>query len=578
MILQSLVDFYEALAAEGKISKSGWSKVKVSFALVLSLKGELISVSDIRMEEEKGKKKVTVPQELSLPSPVKRANAINPNLLWDNVSYLLGADEKGKPDRAQKCFEASGERHRELLKDIDDDMARAVLFFFDHWNPQQAPDHPALREYWKEMNEGANLTFRVDGRYLTESPAICKAWDDYYGQSEGETGFCLVTGKYGTVARLHPSVKGIAGAQSSGASLVSFNAPAYCSYEKDQGANSPVSEYAAFAYTSALNYLIADIGHKETLGDTTILYWCMEKVTAYQDLFSMMWRGEQEGMDQKQLTSVMNAIAGGHAVEWENVMIQPDDRFYILGLSPNAARLSVRFFLISTFGRIVRNLQKHYENISVAHGPKEKDHLSLWRLTSETVNQNSKDKKPAPQLSGDLARAVLEGRPYPATLYDGVQLRIRADRKVTYGRAAVIKAYLTERPEGIDKEVLTVSLNEESKYKPYVLGRLFSVLEGLQNAANPGINATIRDRYFNSACATPAVVFPMLLKLAQNHLKKLSAGMKVYYEKQITELMSRIDMEFPDRLSLKEQGTFQLGYYNQTQARYEKKNGEDEEE
>lgn len=578
MILQSLVDFYEALAAEGKIEKNGWNKAKISFALVLNLKGELTGADDIREEVEKGKKKVIAPKEMSLPSPVKRSSGIAPNFLWDNISYLLGADEKGKPERARKCFEASGEKHRALLNGIDDDMARAVLLFFDHWDPDQAPDHPALREYWKEMNAGANLTFRVDGRYLTESDAIREAWDHYYGQNEGESAFCLVTGKYGTIARLHPSIKGIAGAQSSGASLVSFNAPSYCSYDKEQGANSPVSEYAAFAYTSALNYLISDMKHRETLGDTTILYWCMEKVTAYQDVFSMMWKGEAEGMDPEQLTSVMNAIAGGHAVEWESVTIQPDDRFYILGLSPNAARLSVRFFLVSTFGRIVRNLKRHYENISIVHGPKEKDHLSLWRLISETVNQNSRDKKPAPQLAGDLARAVLEGRPYPATLYDGVQLRIRADRKVTYGRAAIIKAYLTQRPQGITKEVLTVSLNEESKYTPYVLGRLFSVLEGLQNAANPGINTTIRDRYFNSACATPAVVFPTLLKLAQNHLKKLSGGLRVYYDKQMTELVSYLDMEFPDRLSLKEQGTFQLGYYHQTQARYEKKNRTDEEE
>lgn len=578
MILKSLTDFYEALSAEGKIEKVGWSSAKISFALVLDLQGNLLQVTDIREEKQRGKKTVFLPQEISLPSPVKRSSGVAANFLWDSASYLLGADEKGKPERSRKCFEAARKKHEALLKNVEDDRAKAVLLFFESWVPEQTPEHLAVKEYWQEICAGANLTFRVDGTYLTESAAVCRAWDDFYGKSEGEEGRCLVTGRRGTVARLHPAIKGIAGAQSSGASLVSFNTSSLCSHEKEQGANSPVSEYAAFAYTSALNYLIADDQHKETLGDTTILYWSRERPKAYQDLFSAAWKGTTDEIDQERLTEVMHKIAGGVPAEWENVTVRPEEPFYILGLSPNAARLSVRFFLSGSFGRFVTNLSRHYENIRIVHGPKEEDSLPLWRLTAETVNQNAKDKKPAPQLAGDLARAVLEGRPYPATLYNGIQLRIRADRRVTYGRAAAMKAYLTERPEGIDREVLTVSLNEESTYEPYVLGRLFSVLEGLQNAANPGINATIRDRYFNSACATPAVAFPILLKLAQNHLKKLSGGMRVYYDKQLAELTSKIDMAFPDRLSLKEQGTFQLGYYHQTQKRYEKKENDGKEE
>lgn len=577
MILKSLTDLYEALSAEGKIEKVGWSRAKISFSLVLDLQGNLLQVMDIREEKQRGKKTVFLPQEISLPSPVAgKTSGIVANFLWGSASYLLGADEKGKPERSRKCFEAAREKHEALLKNVEDDRAKAVLLFFESWVPEQTPEHPAVKEYWQEICAGANLTFRVDGKYLTESAAVCRAWDDFYGKSEGEEGRCLVTGCRGTVARLHPSVRGIG--TKPNISLVSFNQPSFCSYEKEQGANSPVSEYAAFAYTSALNYLIADDQHKETLGDTTILYWSRERPKAYQDLFSAAWKGTTDEIDQERLTEVMHKIAGGVPAEWENVTIRPEEPFYILGLSPNAARLSVRFFLSGSFGRFVTNLSRHYENIRIVHGPKEEDSLPLWRLTAETVNQNAKDKKPAPQLAGDLARAVLEGRPYPATLYNGIQLRIRADRRVTYGRAAAMKAYLTERPEGIDREVLTVSLNEESTYEPYVLGRLFSVLEGLQNAANPGINATIRDRYFNSACATPAVAFPILLKLAQNHLKKLLGGMRVYYDKQIAELTSKIDMAFPDRLSLKEQGTFQLGYYHQTQKRYEKKENDGKEE
>ena len=116
-----------------------------------------------------------------------------------------------------------------------------------------------------------------------------------------------------------------------------------------------------------------------------------------------------------------------------------------------------------------------------------------------------------------------------------------------------------------------MSLNPDSTNIPYTLGRLFSVLEAVQSSANPGINATIKDRYFNAASATPGHIFPILLNLSQKHLRKLDGGFRVHYEKQLTELMSILPEEFPTRLNLPQQGAFQLGYYHQTQKRYEKK-------
>lgn len=573
MILSSLVDLYEVLAQKGEIPKNGWSKVKLSFALSLNLQGELIGIIDLRKEVERGKKKVIVPGERSMPSPVKRSSGVAANFLWDNSSYILGADEKGSPDKAEKKFKAFAEKFREVTNGKQDEMILAISRFLENWEPKKTPDHPLIQEYWKEISTGANLTFRVDGKFADENPDIIRAWDEYLNQSGSEEkGFCLATGRYDSVARLHPSVKGVQGAQSSGAALVSFNAPSYCSYGKEQGANSPVGEYAAFAYTSALNYLLSGYNNKVLLGDTTIVYWAKKAEAAYQDLFGSLFGMSSDHMDQTQLNSIMNKIADGQTVIWDDVEIYPKDEFYILGLSPNAARLSVRFFLRTTFGGMAQNLSRHYENIRVSHGPKNKDYLSLWNLLSETVNQKSKDKTPSPQLAGNLARAVLEGGFYPETLYTGVQLRIRAERIVNYGRAAVIKAYLTRNGRDINKEVLTVSLNEDSNYEPYVLGRLFSILEGLQNAANPGINATIRDKYFNSACAMPSVIFPILLKLSNSHLRKLYAPSRIYYDKLIQGVMSKLGTSFPQRLNLQEQGVFQLGYYHQTEKRFEKKN------
>lgn len=267
----------------------------------------------------------------------------------------------------------------------------------------------------------------------------------------------------------------------------------------------------------------------------------------------------------------------GQTVPFLEKELAPDQHFYVLGLAPNAARLSVRFFLRDTFGTFARNLQKHADALEITRPAYDnRKTLSVWALAMETVNRKERSPSPAPQLAGDLLRAVLTGGRYPATLLNGVTMRIRAEQDVTRGRAAILKAYyLRNSPTDLNKEVFTVSLNETTNV-PYILGRLFSVLEAVQSDANPGINTTIKDRYFNSACATPALVFPTLLKLAQKHLQKLPDGKAVFYNKQITELAALVpESGFPARLSLPDQGKFEIGYYHQTQKRFEKKNKEE---
>lgn len=270
---------------------------------------------------------------------------------------------------------------------------------------------------------------------------------------------------------------------------------------------------------------------------------------------------------------MLKQLLEGRSIRFNEAILEPARPFYILGLAPNAARLSVRFFLRNSFGGFLKNVQAHHERLEIVKPAYDKfDTLPLWKLLSETVNQNSRDKSPSPNMAGETISAVLTDMPYPATLLNGAQLRIRAEREITRGRAAIIKAYYLKHPHpDIPKEVLTVSLNSDSTNIPYVLGRLFSVLEAIQSAANPGINATIKDRYFNAASATPGHVFPILLNLSQKHLRKLDDGLRIHYEKQLTELMNLLCEEFPSRLSLPQQGAFQLGYYHQTQKRYEKK-------
>ena len=477
--------------------------------------------------------------------------------------------------------------HHAILDGVDSPAARALLAYFDSWDPAQAATNPLLQKQWKEITGNANLIFGYEAAdhshsFVNDDPAIQNAWQTHYNDrsADSDMGQCLITGKYAPIERTHPNISGVPGAQSSGAALVSFNAPAFCSYGHEQGDNAPVSKYAAFAYTTALNRLLADRSHCKHVGDTAILCWAENAEPVYQDAMSMFLFGADEaaGIQESDVQAALKRLSAGQTVPFLEKELSPDQHFYLLGLAPNIARLSVRFFLRDTFGSFAQNLQKHADEMEIDCSEKEKFRsLPIWAVVNETTRTvPGQPAKPSPQLAGDLLRAVLTGGRYPATLLNGVTLRIRAEQNVTRGRAAVIKAYyLRNYPTELNKEVYTVSLNETTNV-PYLLGRLFSVLEAVQKAANPGINTTIKDRYFNAACATPGMSFPTLLRLSQKHLRKLNDGLATHYDKQITELMAQLpESGFPARLSLPDQGKFTIGYYHQTQKRYVKKNEEE---
>ena len=583
MILQALVDYYEELASQGKIARPGWAKAKVSWALEIDEEGQLLDVLPLRSPSQDGKK--MLPREMELPAPVKRSSGVLPNFLWDNASYILGQDNKGKPKRTAECFDAARKLHIKLLAAADSAPAHAIAAFFTNWNPQEADTVPAFAEHREELLAGDNLCFLYNGKIVAEDPEIQAAWQRSYEEDgEGETEVCLVTGRESVPELVHPAIKNVRDAQSSGAALVSFNAPAFCSFGREQNANAPVSKYAAFAYTSALNYLLSDREHVKVIGNTTVVYWAKSAESQYQDVFAALFDGDSNELSNTDLNALMTSVAAGKPYDYNGLPLKPENDFFILGISPNAARLSVRFFYRCSFGEIVQNLKRHYENIEIVSDGRSKfDTLPLWALLRETVNQKSSDKSPLPQLAGDVMKSMLSGCRYPETLMNQTMLRIRAEHEINRGKAGIIKAYLIRNTENLPDresilEVAQVSLNADSSYSPYVLGRLFAVLEGTQQAANPGINATIKDRFFNSACATPAAVFPILLKLSNSHLKKLDTGKAVWWSKQIGDLIERLGTDFPAHQSLQEQGAFILGYYHQTQKRFEKKTNTDKEE
>lgn len=376
-------------------------------------------------------------------------------------------------------------------------------------------------------------------------------------------------------------IKGVPGAQSSGAALVSFNADSFSSYGKEQSYNAPVSTHAVYAYTTALNYLLSNSEYASRLGDMMVVCWAKSAEAEYPKVFS--WSMAPTLDNQKTVSGVFKNLSKHRMINLDGIELDPNQEFYVLGLSPNAARLVVRLFYMDSFGNVLKNIANHYKRMEIIHPSYEQSYyLGVWRMLQETINQKSKDKNPPSNLPGAVMQAILSGGRYPEELYYNTLMRIRVEQgNITSGRAAIIKACLI-RNYKLEKGDDFVELNENCTKVPYILGRTFALLEWIQEMANPGINTTIRDRYFNSASATPAVVFPTLLKLDMSHMNKLKKdpeSMKRNFarrrEDELTDLLGKIK-EFPNRLDLEQQGQFILGYYHQKQARYNQGGQENE--
>ena len=581
MIVQSLTQYYDAMLKRGAISAPGWGPASISYAICLDLDGNVQRLVNTICETVVGKKTVLRPQTMTLPAAVKRSSGIAANFLWDNSIYILGTGkddgDKKKAQRNVKCFEAAAQLHHDILDGVDSPASRAILKFFDKWKPEDAPNEEALQDIFDDVTKGANITFRVDGEFAYEDEQIRAAWQRCQ-ESGGDYAKmqCLVTGREDEIPNVHPAIKGVRDAQSSGAALVSFNAPAFCSYGHEQNMNAPIGKYAAFAYTTALNHLLADKNNVQYIGDMTVVCWAEDAGERYQTMgiSALFGNAEAHGQTADAVRAVLKNMARGLPSD----DLEPSHKFYVLGLAPNAARVSVRFFMQGTFGAFMKNINDHYERLEIVRpGWADDGLLTPWEMLRATVNMKSRDKAPSAVMSGAVMRAILEGGRYPASLLEGVMLRIRAESDITWQRAAILKAYyLKNEHADCPKEVLTVGLNEASTNPAYTLGRLFAIYEAVQQDANPGINSTIKDKYFNSASAMPASIFPILGNLYQKHLRKLGDGSRIYYDKQVAALKCILGESYPQRMTLAQQGAFDLGYYHQTQKRYEKRNKEED--
>ena len=393
MILQALVQHYERLAEEEKVDREGWCKAKVSYGINLSPEGEIRGIITLKQEEERGKKKVWIPKQIKVPEMVTRSSGISANFLCDNSKYMLGLDENGTSQRVLECFAAAKERHLLLLKDTEGEMARAVRLFFETWDPMKAAECDAVREKQEEITDGGNLIFCMGMQYAQDDPYIKDIWEKSRMETSGEeqTGICLVTGQKTEISRIHKVIKGVPGAQSSGAALVSFNAPSFESYGKSRVIMLRWENMQSFAYTTALNYLLAQRDYTFQLGDSMIVFWAESAKEEYQAAFFDCVDPPKD--NQEEIRGIFDHLKKQWKVEYEDVELNPDQKFYILSLAPNAARLSCVFFYQDSFGNILKNLAAHYDRMAIVRPAWANDwYLGIRSMLGETVNQNSKDK------------------------------------------------------------------------------------------------------------------------------------------------------------------------------------------
>lgn len=569
MILKALIDYYHRLQTEGlaDVATEGFQKQPIPFVVVVHPEDRFANLLDTRIPDGKNK----IAREFTVPKAVKKTSGVAANLLWDVPAYVFGRPRPDPRKDPSKLAERAIEQNRcfiamireKLASALEDEGVRTVLRFLERSDFKAVFEHPS----WPEIEQtGANLSFQLKGDtcLVCERPAVLAALTASEGDNHSLQP-CLITGENDEPARLHTSIKGVYGAQSSGANIVSFNLPAFSSYGKHQSFNAPVGKRAEFAYTTALNRLLSKgSGQRLQVGDASTVFWAEKKhaiESVFADLFGESPKGEPE-QDYKQLVATFRAPETGAPPQ-----LDPETLFFVLGLAPNAARIAVRFWYAGTVGRVAHNIEQHFQDLEITRPPKQPRNLSLFRLLIAVAGQHKAENIP-PNLAGEFMKAVLTDSPYPQTMLGAAVRRCRAEREISYPRASLIKAVLAREARyygKTDKEV-GMSLESTNGNVGYRLGRLFATLEKIQEEASPGINATIRDRFYGSASATPVTSFPHLMKLKNHHLAKLeNRGRAVNFERLIGEIMDGL-MDFPAHLSLPDQGRFAVGYYHQRQS------------
>ena len=552
----------------------GYSLEKIGCVIGLNEDGSVASVVDIRTDD--GAKRLPVP--MIVPQPTKRTAGIFPNFLWDKTSYVLGVTA-GAGKRVAEEHAVFVEKHEEMLSGTNDSGLRALSFFLKAWSPDQFVE-PMWPDAMKDMNVVFSLeSERLQNIWLHDRSAAKTIWSAQLAARDSKGGLCLVTGAPGSIARVHPAIKGVWGGQPSGGSIVTFNEAAYESYGHKQGDNAPVSEQAAFAYTTALNQFLAKGSRNRIqVGDASTVFWADAKdaqaSTHAEGAFWAMFGGDiDETRQAERVGEILSKVRSGQPLTDFAPNLAKGVLFYVLGLAPNAARLSIRFWYESDFADLASKYTRYVEEMRI--DPVGSDpYPPFWKYLLETAVLG-KGKNVPPNLAGDWMRAILSGTRYPQALLTTVLMRIRADKTINVPRVAMLKALLIRN---FNRKETPVALDPDFHDRGYLLGRLFAVYERVQTAALGGnVNATIKDKFYGAASAQPCKVFALIDRNSAHHLSKLakrSIGQKVNLEKDITKimgLMSPADDPFPTSLTTEQQALFGLGYYHQRETFFQSK-------
>ena len=585
MILYALTEYYDRVASnlDSGIAPMGFEKKELQFLVVINHDGKFVNIEDTR--EKIGNKLVgktfLVPRSTGRSGSKSYATTF---LLWDHIGYLIGLPEDDP--KSSKQHQTWLQYLEELPPELqEDDGVKAIRKFYESGEIKKAINSPQIEDCVKAPQ--CNMAFRLP----SDVPVPCRKKIQEFvknkiqsaapeekdeGKNEpARTGVCLVTGKRGVIARTHSrtpinkDTKSLIGIQKKSG---------YDSYGKEQGYNAPVITSTEFAYVTGLNTLLKSKYQRLNIGNTAMVFWSKEQ-SAFESDFSAFFKEppkDDPSAGAEKIKELFEALRSGSFTEQ-----QSDTNFYILGLAPNAARISIRFWHAGTIAEYATKIKQYFDDFSIIKPPGDPEFYSVWRILVNVAAQD-KSENILPNLTGEFMRSILAGTPYPATLLQSALRRIRSDTKyrVKPVRAALIKAYLNRYhrfyPHKNHKEV-TFELDHSQPSVGYQLGRLFAVLEKVQEEANPGLNTTIRERYYGAACATPVTVFTNLLRLKNHHLAKMeNRGRVVNLERLIGEIMSHLHA-FPAHLDIHEQGRFAIGYYHQRQSFFNKaKTGEKE--
>lgn len=599
MLIQALNDYYDILAKACNVLPDGYSKVKVHYKVCLTASGQIdcfIKYQEtIEVPSGKGQiKQKWVPREAIMPKRTEKSG-IEANIIEHRPQYLFGLNyiegvftAEDRTDKAKKSHEALVKSNLKFLEELDTPIINAYRAFLQNWEPEAERDNEKLLDLGKNYDK-SGYVFCLSGRpdeLLHEDPLLKEKWERWEVTKKQEatgqeyTAQCAISGNIEPIARTHSKIKGVYGGLATGSVLIGYNNPSECSYGLEQAYNSNISERVMNKYTEALNYLLGSRKHKILLDDMTVLFWAMNDKENSEDLVNVMIFGEDQDtlfaeQTEQMLRTLLAESHQGKLTEKDFASfedIDPDVDFYMVGLKPNSSRLALKFIYRRKFGEILHHIARYQREIHITENTRS---IPLYAIKRELLSPKSKNESVNPALIAKLIESILYGTPYPTALLETVLRRIKTDTdsKMSPIRAGIIKACINRNYA--KKEEITMALNMENDNQAYLCGRLFAVLEKLQQEAMGNVNRTIKDAYFASAASTPELVFPKLIKLAQNHINKVKRP--VFFSRLIGEIMEKLQDEFPPgTLSLQDQGRFDIGYYQQYQSFFEKTNREEE--